>query len=179
MEESYLQLMEPVRKKAIVAYDTVFGNTEKIARALAMGLEQYGVVVDLVDVRRVDLDALSQYDLIAIGGPTHYLSASQPMMDFLENLSATDLGDKYGFAFDTRIDYFFAGSASRYIEEKLERLGLRLLRPRGSALVKGLNGEEKQAGQAILVEGQERLFQDIGNQLAAQIADESVPVPLR
>jgi flavorubredoxin len=174
-----LQVMQPPQKKAIVVYDTVFGNTERIAEALAMGLEQYGIVVDRVNVRRVDLDALSQYDLIAIGGPTHYLSASQPMMDFLDNLSATDFGDKYGFAFDTRIDYFFAGSASKYIEDKLEKLGLRILRPRGSALVKGLNGEEKQAGESILVEGQERLFQNIGNQLGAYIADQSIPVPLK
>lgn len=171
--------MEPLRKKAIVAYDTVFGNTEKIAKALATGLEQYGLLVDRVNIRRVDLDTLSQYDLIAIGGPTHHLSASQPMMDFLDNLAATDLGDKYGFAFDTRIDYFFAGSASKYIEEKLERLGLRVLRPRGSALVKGLNGEEKQAGESVLAEGQERLFQDIGNQLGAYVADESIPIPLK
>ncbi len=171
--------MEPAQKRAIVAYDTVFGNTERIARALAMGLQQYGVIVDRINTRNVDLDTLSQYDLIAIGGPTHFLSASQPMRDFLENLAATELGDKYGFAFDTRIDYFFAGSASRYIEERLERLGLRILKPRGSALVKGLNGEERQAGEAILVEGQEQLFQDVGNQLGAYIADESIPIPLK
>jgi flavodoxin len=100
-------------KRAIVAFDTVFGNTERIARAIGIGMQQHGVVVDCVNVRSVDFDTLSQYDLIIVGGPTHYMSASQPMMDFLDNLACTGLGDKYGFAFDTRIDYFYAGSASR------------------------------------------------------------------
>jgi flavodoxin len=163
-----------VKKTALVAFDTLFGNTERIAQALGTGLRKYGVVVDCVNVRRVDLDLISQYDLIAIGGPTHHLSASQPMMDFLEDLGATGFADSYGFAFDTRIDYFYAGSASKYIEEKLGRLGLRILRPRGSAIVRGLDGGVVQTGEAVLIEGQERLFEDIGIQLGAYINEESV-----
>ncbi len=171
--EALLHEMRLTGKKAIVAFDTVFGNTERIAKALGTGLRNRGVVVDCVNVRKVDLDMISQYDLIAIGGPTHHLSASQPMMDFLENLGAIGFGDRYGFAFDTRIDYFFAGSASKHIEEKLERLGLRVLRPRGSAIVRGLDGGVVQAGEAVLIEGQERLFEDIGTHLGAYINEES------
>ncbi len=163
--------MRQDRKRAIVVYDTVFGNTEKIAKALGAGLQQYGVTVDRVNIRSVQLDLLSEYDLIAVGGPTHYLSASEPMMDFLENLAATGLGDKYGFAFDTRTDYFYAGSASKYIEKKLERLGLRVLKPRGSALVRGLKGAETRAGEAVLEEGQEQLFEGMGNQLGSYLVD--------
>ena len=39
--------------KAIVIFDTVFGNTEKIARALASGIEKQGIEVDCVKVDEV------------------------------------------------------------------------------------------------------------------------------
>jgi len=64
-------------KKAIVVYDSGFGNTEKIARALVRGMEKWGVEVDCVRVVEVEVDKLVEYDLLAIEGPTHMLGMSE------------------------------------------------------------------------------------------------------
>jgi flavodoxin len=82
--------------KGIVAYDSNFGNTEKIARALAHGLEGKGVEVDCLKIDEIDVGDLTEYDLIAIGGPTHMIRTSKPMREFLEKLRNVDLGGLKG-----------------------------------------------------------------------------------
>ncbi|MHA2427637.1 MAG: flavodoxin family protein, partial [Candidatus Hermodarchaeia archaeon] len=57
--------------KAIVIYHTQFGNTEKIAKEVASGISEQGVYVDCIRVEEVQVDKLKEYDLLAIGGPTH------------------------------------------------------------------------------------------------------------
>jgi menaquinone-dependent protoporphyrinogen IX oxidase len=68
--------------KALVVYDSVYGNTEKVARALAKGLEDGGVDVDCLRVSTVKFDELSGYDLLVVGSPVHAWSASKPIKAF-------------------------------------------------------------------------------------------------
>jgi len=49
-------------KKATVIYDTRFGNTDKIAEASALGMEEQGVKVDCYKVEEVEINRLSEYD---------------------------------------------------------------------------------------------------------------------
>ena len=98
--------------KALVVYHTVYGNTEKVAKALEKGLEGSGVDVNCVPIDAVELDKLSGYDLLVVGGPTQNLGASKPMQAFLERLkSVTGLSGKKAFALDTKYKSRFAGSA--------------------------------------------------------------------
>jgi len=78
---------------------------------------------------------LSQYDLICIGGPTHNRTASENMQKFLESMAEVKLTGKKGFAFDTRRESFLAGSAAKYVEVRLRRLGLKMVYPSESAIV--------------------------------------------
>lgn len=43
--------------KVLIVYDSVFGNTEKIARALARGMEKQGIKIGCVKVDEVDIEA--------------------------------------------------------------------------------------------------------------------------
>jgi len=45
-------------KKVIVIYDTKFGNTERIVRALSEGLVEQGLSVECLKVDAVDLSRL-------------------------------------------------------------------------------------------------------------------------
>lgn len=144
--------------KALVIYHTVYGNTEKIARALAKGLEDGGVNVDCVGVDTVEFDKLSGYDLLVVGGPTQNLGASKPMQAFLERLKSVEgLRGKKAFALDTKYNSRFAGSAGAKIEGKLKDLGLTIVKPHASAFVKGKEGP--------LQEGAEETFRQIGTEL--------------
>jgi len=148
-------------KKAAVIYDTKFGNTERMAKVLASGMEEQGVEVDCVRVDEVDVDKLGEYDFLAIGGPTHGFGVSKPMKAFLEKLRSVDIKGKKAFAFDTKLKSRLAGSAGKGIEGKLKTLRTSIVKPHSSAIVKGTEGP--------LEEGMEEMFRQIGAEIAELI----------
>jgi flavodoxin len=129
--------------KACVIFDTVYGNTEKIAKALEAGLKEAGLETVCVDVKDASADALAQYDLLCVGGPTQYQTASKAMQEFVGSLAKSDLAGKAGFAFDTRRDSFWAGSAAKYIEGGLRRGGVEIVSQRMSAIIVRLRPEKR------------------------------------
>ena len=153
--------------KAIILFDTLFGNTEMIAQYLAKGLRQAGVESECVNISKVRTDELTEYDLLALGAPTQYLSASKPMKEFLDRLKTVNLKGKYGFAFDTKLGSFMSGSAAKVIEKKLKDMGLEIIKPRSSAIVVGRKEKKDQAkiGDAVLKEGMEEQFEKVGSEL--------------
>lgn len=157
--------------KAIVLFDTLFGNTERIANSLARGMQDAGVEAKCVSIKIASIEKLSEYDLIALGAPTQYITASKSMKEFLDQLKEVDLKGKWGFAFDTKLDSIMAGSAAKFIEKKLKACGVDIIRPRSSAIVVARKEKEKikkkqvKIGEAILKEGVEEQFRAIGKEL--------------
>jgi len=145
--------------RAVVIYDTKFGNTERLANALAEGLKEQGVEVDCVKVDAVDVGRLAEYDLLLVGGPTHAFGISKPMKDFIKKLKDLDLRGKKAFAFDTKLKSRIAGSAAKGIEKHLEKLGMSIVKPHSSAIVKGVEGP--------LEEGVEEKFRQMGAEIAS------------
>ncbi len=147
MQETSTQKSE--HKSGIVVFDTKFGNTEKITKSIAAGLERAAVAAKYVSVSKAHLEALKDHDLIVVGSPTQTFTASKPMKEFIDRLeNVGGLAGKSFYAFDTRLPSRFSGSAAKYIESKLERMGLRPAGPRSSAIGRGSafkldDGEEK------------------------------------
>jgi flavodoxin len=155
--------------RACVIFDTRYGNTEKIARSFETGLQQAGLQTVCVNARDVAIDSLNQYDLICVGAPTEAFSATKPMKEFLGKLKNTDLSGKFGFAFDTKLDWRLSGSAAKFIEKELNNLGLQVVAPRESAIVFTLKERGATAG-AKLKEGEEKRFQQIGHKVGTIVA---------
>ncbi len=67
----------PEAPRALVVYESMFLNTEKVADAIVSGLEQAGCDATGVDVRwaRQMPEVL---DLVVLGAPTHAFSLSRP-----------------------------------------------------------------------------------------------------
>jgi len=151
--------------KAIVIYDTKFGNTEKIAKALVSGIEEHGIETDCIKVEDVEIDRLAEYELLIIGGPTHNRKASKPMEKFLGTLESVDIRGKRAFAFDTKRERRFAGSAAKNIEKRLKSLGLSIIRPYSSAIVKGR--------ERPLEEGMEEMFKQIAVEITRVVYSNS------
>ncbi|MHA2406374.1 MAG: flavodoxin family protein [Candidatus Hermodarchaeia archaeon] len=145
-------------KKAIVIFDSKFGNTEKVARALASGLDEPGIVVECINVKNVQIDTLPDYDLLAVGGPTHGFGMSKPVKEFFKQIGNIDLREKNAFAFDTKNPPRYWGSAAKGIEKRLVKLGMKIVRSRLSAFVEGLKGP--------LHENSEETFRKIGVEIA-------------
>ncbi|MCW4040860.1 MAG: flavodoxin domain-containing protein [Candidatus Bathyarchaeota archaeon] len=146
--------------KAIVIYDTQFGNTEQIAKVLASSMNEQGISVDCFKVDNLPIETLPEYDLLAIGGPTHGFGMSGPMKTFMKKLEHVDLKDKKVFAFDTKNRSRFWGSAAKGIEKRMKKFGMNIVIPCASGIVKGLKGP--------LQEGTEAKFRQIGIELSSK-----------
>jgi hypothetical protein len=165
--------------RSLVVFESMFGDTETIARAIAEGLS-VGMRVDVVDVAtapRVDADV----DLLVVGGPTHAFGMSRASTrgDAVRQggrASAGDLGLREWLdellpptepvpaaAFDTKINKrFIPGSAARSAADVLRRHGFRLVAPPESFRVIGTPGP--------LVTGEEDRARRWGRSLAATFA---------
>lgn len=85
--------------KALVVFDSVFGNTAQIARAIAGELGAQAVQVDSARVEQ-----LAGVDLLVVGSPTRQFAATPATMAWLNGLPADALKGMRVAAFDTRID---------------------------------------------------------------------------
>ena len=150
-------------KKAVVIYESKYGNTERVAKSIAKGIKVQKVKVDLASIGEAKVNKLADYDLLVVGGPTQMHGMSQSMKDFLIKLEGANLAGKKAYAFDTKVARIFAGSAAKGIEQELKKLGMKIVMPYSSAIVKGREGP--------LAEGQEEKFKSIGAELAKSLAE--------
>ena len=63
--------------QALVIYESMFGNTERVATAVADGLRSEGFDVDLRNVVSAPERLHVGYDLLVLGAPTHAFSLSR------------------------------------------------------------------------------------------------------
>jgi NAD(P)H dehydrogenase (quinone) len=89
--------------KALLVYDSKTGNTEKMAKAIAEGMKEAALDVEVKRVDDASPEDLVGADIIVLGSPTHFASMSSKMMAFIEGSSglhrAGKLRDKIGAAF--------------------------------------------------------------------------------
>jgi flavorubredoxin len=137
--------------------------------SLGTGLKEAGIETVCFNAKDVGVDSLKQYDLICVGVPTEAFTASKPMKEFLEKLKSIDPSGKYGFAYDTKLDSRFSGSAAQFIEKELSNLGFRIIAPRESAIVSSLKERGAITG-ARFKEGEEKRFEQVGVEVGTVLA---------
>lgn len=165
--------------RALVVYESMFGNTGKIASAVADGMAD-GADVSVVNV--VDAPAVlpGDVDLLVVGGPTHVFSMSrvstrrsaarrgaaytdlpEGIREWLQALPAAPSACTFA-AFDTRVDMpLLPGAASHAATRQAKKLGFTVLEP-ASFLVEGYEGP--------IVAGQLERARDWGHGLTEHLA---------
>lgn len=137
--------------RTLVVYDSVHGNTEKIAKAIGGAI---GGEVQVLHAGEVNPDGLDRLDLLIVGAPTHGGRPTPPVQEFLEGLPAATAQGMRVAAFDTRIPAkwvkIFSFAAPRIAGELSARGGTLVGTPEGF-FVKGtkgplLDGELERAG---------------------------------
>lgn len=89
--------------RALVVYESFFGNTQDIAKAIAAGLQmKYEVVIKSVD--DCNPKELRTCDLLVIGSATRGFRPSPGTQAFLRSIEPRDVSGLAIAAFDTRID---------------------------------------------------------------------------
>lgn len=63
--------------RAVIVFESMFGNTEEVARALAEGIEMAGGRAVVADVREMTAEEMPECDLLVVGAPTHAFSLSR------------------------------------------------------------------------------------------------------
>ncbi len=122
--------------KILVVYDSLYGNTEKIARSIAEAYPEQQV--SLMPVKDFSASDLTGVNLLIAGSPTHGGRPSQGMKDFLSGLPAGSLKNIQTAAFDTgipvevkkgfvRFVIRFFGYASKHIANALKKNGATVL----------------------------------------------------
>ena len=171
--------------QAQVVYESMFGNTRRVAEAIAEGLAPIGDV----SVSRVTETSHAQViaaDLLVVGGPTHAHGMTRPqtranaveradrpgsglvlepepdrrgVREWLDDLPVSG---GWAAAFDTRATMapFLTGRASRGIRARLRRKGRVMITRPESFLVGGSNR---------LLDGEEERARTWGAQLAAEV----------
>ncbi|MEV2240414.1 flavodoxin domain-containing protein [Micromonospora sp. NPDC049891] len=136
----------------LVVYESMFGNTEAVARAIGEGLAEH-VQVRVAQVSQWP-DATGA-DAVVVGAPTHAFGLSRPatradavrqgaaaspevgVREWLATLARPGLAA----AFDTRIaNPLLPGSAAKKVVRTLARAGWRLVVPAESFFVGGTKG---------------------------------------
>jgi menaquinone-dependent protoporphyrinogen IX oxidase len=108
---------------ALVLFDSVNGNTEQVARAVAAGLES-GFAVRLVSAKRFESMDPDGIDMLVVGGPTHRHRMSRQLADVLRSMPRKGLRGINVAAFDTRyrMPAWLSGSAAADIARRLRKL---------------------------------------------------------
>ncbi|TDD60693.1 flavodoxin family protein [Kribbella antibiotica] len=145
--------------QVLVVYESMFGNTEMVAEAIADGLRA-GAEVELVEVGAAPAKLGSALDLLVVGGPTHAFGMTRPSTRTDAStkgpvVMSPDIGmrewigalaDRQGrvttATFDTRMikGSRLPGSAARGAARLLRRRGFPMLVPPESFYVEGVLG---------------------------------------
>ena len=146
--------------KALVVYESMYGNTAAIGEAIATALRARGFDVVEGLVSKIDAARTADFDLLLVGGPTHVHGMSRastrkaaandrntfPEPTLEPGLRAwlaqlPDGGGRLAGAFDTRFDrpQLLTGSAAKGIGRRLKRRGFRLVAEPESFLVSPQN----------------------------------------
>lgn len=132
---------------ALVIYDSVYGNTKKIAEAVGMAIPGSAIR----HVGKASPSDLGGVGLLIVGSPTHGGRPTPAIHKFLEGIPKDSLRGARVAAFDTWIakqgqGFFmraiigFFGHASQHIAAKLQKAGGKTRAPPEGFLVKGKEG---------------------------------------
>jgi flavodoxin len=89
--------------KAVVVYDSVFGNTAEIARAMGEAISSE-VEAETLQVDAVKPDRLTLAELVIVGSPTRGFRPTEATTALLKSIPRNGLRGIKVAAFDTRID---------------------------------------------------------------------------
>ena len=129
--------------KALIVYDSTYGNTEKIARAIG---EAIGGDARVVRAGGADLPNTEAIGLLIVGSPTLGGRASPDIKGFLDRLPNSAVKDMKVAAFDTRFSTRWVGIfgyAAGKIASKLKEKGGNLVAPPEGFFVKAKEGPLK------------------------------------
>jgi hypothetical protein len=173
--------------RALVVYESMFGNTEAVARAIGEGIGA-SMPAEVVEVGAAPGTVPDAVALLVVGGPTHAFSMSWPstrrdaggrssnvisrergIREWLGALPGV-LNGAEAAAFDTRAASRMTGSAARAASRRLDRLGYPLVAAPASFRVTDVTGP--------LVDGELVRAREWGRALGVEVVGRRPSTPM-
>jgi len=124
-----------------IVYDSQFGNTERIAQAIADTVRAFGQA-SAVRVDPAHPVSFQGVDLLILGCPTQGMRATPAMQSFLGKVSSQRLRDLTVACFDTRFrGFLWKSSAAPHMARQLRTMGVEPLVAPESFFVKAMKKE--------------------------------------
>jgi flavodoxin len=135
--------------KTLVVYDSVYGNTEIIARAIGDAIPGE---VQVLRVGQVNAGDLPNVDLLIIGSPTHGALPTEAVQGLIEKIGSPAREGAKVATFDTRLTWKFlerwGGFAAPKMADTLKEKGWTLAGAPEGFFVKGLRKGPLKRGEA-------------------------------
>jgi flavodoxin I len=135
--------------KTVVVYDSVYGNTEIIARAIGDAIPGEVQVLRVDQVTASDLETV---ELLVIGSPTHGAMPTEAAQALVERIGSPARDGAKVATFDTRLTWGFlerwGGFAAPKMADTLQEKGWTLAGEPGGFFVKGLRKGPLKRGEA-------------------------------
>ena len=149
--------------KAIVVYESKYGNTKLVAESIIEGMREVsGVEAVLNELKEVDLNQIGGYDAISVGSPNHIGGATRGIRKFIDKLGKLDLKEKLAAVFDTYLGGDFEKVVKKLEKQISEKVpGLKLAFPGLSIRVEGTKGP--------IIEGELPKCKEFGVKIATQM----------
>ena len=132
----------------LIVYDSRFGNTRRLAQAMAEAIKPQGPVrtLGLDEVLPSNLGAV---DLLIVGGPTEEHGLSARMRQFTDALESRAGTGMVAATFDTRyrLPSAVSGSAAKTIAKRLRRHGIHVFTEPQSFFVTRSTAPELESGE--------------------------------
>ena len=89
-------------KRALIAYKSIYGNTERLASAVAEGTTESGDVECVIKKPgEMHTDELALFDTILFSAPNHNQEPARNIMKFMGRATILELDQTIGAVFDT------------------------------------------------------------------------------
>ncbi len=148
--------------KAVIVYESKYGNTKRVAEAIAEGMKESGVETAVTNLKEVDLKQLTDFDAILIGSPNHIGNATLGIWRFIGRLGKLQLDGKLVAVFDTYMSTEFQKAMKKMEKQISEKApGLKLVSPGLSVKVEGMKGP--------ITEGELPKCKEFGMKIASQL----------
>lgn len=110
--------------KALVIYDTNYGNTKKVAKIIAGKLWKDTEAISVVDLKKKDLKKVA---VLVVGSPVIGWNPTESISKFLAGFKDNELQGVKAATFDTRMKIFFFTDAAKKISKELSRAGATII----------------------------------------------------
>ena len=123
-------------------YESKYGNTKRVAETIAEEIKRVsGMEATVTALKDIDVNDIANYDLILLGGPTHFGGPTRGVRKFIDALGKRNVNGKSVAVFDTYLGEDFEKGVRKMEEQiRAEALGLKLLARGLSIRVEGMKG---------------------------------------